>query len=131
MNQDATRPEPEAPISDIWRLPRVLELDTRAVRYRRPRTTISNGEIREVREGVEITIRTDGEFPIRALAPVLWVANEAVTESERVGEKQYRFFAYEPARLKTDSVIALGWPNMRQKAVKTRFRYRPSSATNR
>ena len=127
MNQDATYREPEGPTSDLWRLPRVLELEVRTVRYRRPRTTVSDGELREIRDAVEITIRTDGEFPIRALAPVLWVGDEPVMESERLGENQYRFHAYDPARLRVNAVIALGWLNMRQKAIKTRFRYEPAA----
>jgi hypothetical protein len=52
-------------------------------------------------------------MPIRAMAPVLWVGSERLTESEAVDKegKRVRFWSFNRARLQPGAPITLSWMN--------------------
>jgi hypothetical protein len=108
---------------DLWTLPDVVWVDTERVTYDLPRRRIAGGQILQVREGVEVTIQTDGPIPMRALAPQLHVGDVVMTESEPAGHLRYRFVGYEPDRLKEGESISLGWSMADSPLKVTRFRF--------
>jgi hypothetical protein len=106
--------QPQPPKRDIWSLPRILAVQAVRRRYREPRVSYRRLERVEHFEAVEILVQTDGPFPTRALAPVLYVGDERVDHWERAGKNAYRFFALEPERVRDGAPIALGWPDDRE-----------------
>lgn len=78
---------------------------------------------REFTEAIEILVHTTGEFPIRALSPVLFIGDVKIAHYEREGENTYRFYAYNPDELKEGAPISLGWPFSSNRATPTNFRY--------
>ena len=115
-------PRPAPP--DLWRLPRIVKLRIERVRYARPRRHVQAGRVVEVAEGVEIFVETNGEIPVRALSPALYVGTTEVAEHDRVGESQSRFFVPDEAALRDGSPITLGWAGVPGRRVRTSFRYR-------
>jgi len=109
MTGDSSSRIPEPAPVDLWRLPRVLQIRARRVRYRAPKQHAVGSKVVEVNEGVEIDIRTDDEFPVRALSPVLYVGATALTELERVGKNHYRFRGIAPEKLIEGAPVLLGW----------------------
>lgn len=107
-------PEPQPPQRDPWHLPVILDAKALLRRYREPRASYRGLERIEHYEAVEIVVTTDGPFPIRALAPVLYVGDEPVDHWEIDGRNAYRFFAYERERLSEGATLALGWPDDRR-----------------
>lgn len=103
--------QPQPPKRDIWSLPRILDVQAVRRRYRKPRVSYRRLERVEHPEAVEILVKTDGPFPTRALAPVLYIGDEPVEHWEMEGKNAYRFFAFEPSRVRDGAPIALGWPN--------------------
>jgi hypothetical protein len=61
------------------------------------------------KEVVEITVRTSGPIPARALGPALYVGTLALIECAQVGINAYRFTAFDPKALKRGSPIILAW----------------------
>jgi hypothetical protein len=64
---------------------------------------------KDANEAIEFQVTTSADFPIRALAPALFVGDIAVTEGKRVGERQYRFVSYGQPRFEENAPIAVGW----------------------
>lgn len=65
-----------------------------------------------VEDAVEIVVSLGSPMPIRALAPVLYVGEIPLTESERVDREgtQIRFWAFDRAKLRRPGApIMLGW----------------------
>jgi hypothetical protein len=122
MTTDADGKDPGPRPVDLWRLPRILAVEVARVRYRPPRPHVVAGRSVAMREAVEVTVRTAAPFPVRALAPVLYVGDVALTESETIDEKLTRFFAFEPRKLRRGAPIALGWVNAPGREP-TRFRF--------
>lgn len=108
---------------DLWTLPDIVWVDTERVTYDPPRRRIAGGQILQVREGVEVTIQTDGPIPMRALAPQLHIGDVVMTESEPAGHLRYRFVDYEPDRLKEGESISLGWSMADSPLKVTQFRF--------
>jgi hypothetical protein len=109
------------------RLPEVVGVEARRVRYRTPRIYFAGREQREASEAVEIQVRTAGPLPVRDLSPVLFVGEVPLGEYEPAGRHLYTFYAYEPGRLQEGAPIALGWPYAPDRKIPTRFRYQPQS----
>ena len=109
---------------DFRRLPEILQVEIRHVHYSKPRPYVDGLRLLEIREGIEITIRTSEEFPVRALSPVLFVGDVALTEGEQVGEKLYRFYFPYVERLKEEEPISLGWTRNPKDRVQTPFVYK-------
>ncbi len=125
MSIDRDNREPEPPEVDLWSLPEVLSVEAVRVRYEEPRIRAVGPQLVEMKEAVEILVRTAGEIPVRALAPVLFVGNIPITESETVRENLYRFLAFDADRLKRGALISIGWTGTDRK-IKTKFRYEVS-----
>ncbi len=109
------------------RLPEVVGVESRRVRYATPRVYFAGREQREAREAVEIQVQTAGPLPVRDLSPVLFVGEVPLGEYEPAGRHLYTFFAYEPGRLQEGAPVALGWTYASHRKIPTRFRYQPQS----
>ncbi len=64
------------------------------------------------------------ELPERAVAPVLFVGDHRLTESEPAGFRKYRFFAFDSTALKEDAPISLGWDVAQSPRSETGVRYK-------
>jgi hypothetical protein len=126
MNFDTGVPVQHRDAKDIWHLPKVLEVTVHSRHYDPPRRITSKGVDRQVHDGVEVEIRVSEPFPVRALGPVLWVGDEPLTVAEGAGKNVYRFLSFEPARLKANAPISLGWNSQRSPKKETEFRYTPA-----
>jgi hypothetical protein len=109
MDGDFTRQELQAPAPDLQHLPKIESVKAVRIRYRRPVQYAEGASRRETDEATEFQVRTSEDFPIRALAPALFVGDVVVTESERVGDRQYRFVAYGEPRFEENAPISVGW----------------------
>ena len=94
---------------DLQRLPDVLDVQARNRRFDPPRRFTVHGIDRQVRTAVEIEIRLSEPFIIRTLGPVLWIGEEPLSSAESEGGLVYRFFSFEPSRLRANAPIALSW----------------------
>jgi hypothetical protein len=72
-----------------------------------------------------IEIHTDGDFPARAMSPILFVGDVPLRECHRVGEGVYRFIAPVGVELKKNARIALGWAPNPAQATPTGFKFAP------
>lgn len=115
-------PNPEK--RDLWTLPNIQTLEVARVKYPEGRKHVVAGKIVELSEGVEIIVRTDGEIPIRALTPALYVGSTEIAENERVDATTYRFFVLDDDACKAGAPITLGWVGHPPKA-RSKFHYRP------
>jgi hypothetical protein len=116
---------PPPPHVDLWRLPRILAVDIRRLRYLRPRPQIRAGKLIDVREEIEILVSTDGEIPMRALAAALYVGEAEVVEGERIDATTYRFFAEDEKALRPGAPIRLGWAGLKLPPGETASHYDP------
>jgi hypothetical protein len=107
-----------------WRLPRIVAMEALRVRYSPPAYHVIERELRPVSEAIEIVIQTEEPIPERALAPVLFVGDEELTESEPAGYLRYRFFGFYPDRLKESAELALGWTMANSPRVQSELRFR-------
>lgn len=123
MASDAAQPEPGGR-GVSWHLPQILAVEALRIAYAPPAYHVVAREYRAVSDAVEITIQTDGPIPERALAPVLFVGDEQLTESEPAGVLRYRFFGFEPDRLREGAPLALGWTVANSPRVESGFRFR-------
>jgi hypothetical protein len=103
-------PQPRRPARDPWYLPDIRRVEAVLRRYRRPRVTYEGLERIEHKQAVELLVETTGPFPVRALAPVLYIGGEPVPDWEREDDNVYRFFAFAPERLEDGAPLGLGWP---------------------
>jgi hypothetical protein len=115
--------QPASP--DLQRLPDVLDVQVRTRRFDPPRRTTSHGVDRQVESAVEIELRLSEPFTIRALGPVLWIGEEPLSSAESDGGVIYRFFSFEPDRLRVEAPIALSWGDRDSPRKVTSYRYRP------
>lgn len=59
-----------------------------------------------------------------AITPVLFVGEQKIEDFQVLGEKEYKFLAYEYQNLPDQAPIALGWPEDAENRVISRFIYR-------
>lgn len=109
MAGDFTNREAPPPGVDLERLPEIETLEAVAVRFRKPVMYAVGAKRLETNEAIEFQVTTAEDFPIRALAPALFVGDVAVTESQRVGPKKYRFTAYGRHDFRQQAPITVGW----------------------
>jgi hypothetical protein len=109
MTSDSESKLPAPPRRDLWTLPRIEELKIERVRYRVPRQHMVGGREVAFEGGVEILVQTDGEIPIRALSPALFIGSAEVAENEQVEARLHRFFVLDEAALRPGASITLGW----------------------
>jgi len=112
------------PLQESWVLPRALTVEAVRVRYSRPRRHVTGGRVSEHNEAVEVTIRTDGPIPVRALAPELRIGEAVLTESEPAGPNLTRFIGFDIDRLQDGAEIALGWSSTKSPPERTGFHFR-------
>jgi len=105
----------------------VLDVHFRRRHFDPARRVTSAGVDRQERDAIEIEIHVSEPFQIRALGPVLWVGEEALTSAEGNGKNRYRFFSFKPDALKADAPISLGWNTPGAPRTRTRFQYAPPS----
>src|SRR3954454_1742775 len=103
-------PQHRRPAGDPWYLPESGRVEAVLRRYLRPRVTSEGLERIEHKQAVELLVETTGPFPVRALAPVLYIGAEAVPDWELEDDNVYRFFALPPERLEDGAPLGLGWP---------------------
>ena len=108
MDEDSTNQEVRAPEPDIRRLPEIESIKVVRVRYSEPVQYAESASRKEAYEAIEFQVTTSADFPIRALAPALFVGDVAVTESERVGNRKYRFVSYGSHEFRDDEPISVG-----------------------
>jgi hypothetical protein len=110
-----------------WELPEIVDVSIQAAAYRprAPKNFVSPMEAAQ--DAVEIVLTLKSPMPARALAPVLYIGDARLTESEPVDKenKRVRFWAFDPSKLKTGAPIAMAWtgetpPKEQEKA---KFRY--------
>jgi hypothetical protein len=124
-------PEPRRPVRDPWYLPDIRRVEAVTRRYRRPRVTYEGLERIEHKQAVELLVETTGPFPVRALAPVLYIGDEPVPDWEREDDNRYRFFAFRPERLEEGAPLGLGWPGDPEPRRRAKQRFKLSKPGRR
>jgi hypothetical protein len=111
MSTDAASPRrgPRQIRPKPWKLPRLVEVHSKLVHFEKPKLYAQDSRLSEANEVVEIVVETSEPFPDNAYGPVLNVGDHVLKDSERIGERTYRFFGYEPDSLQEGSTISLGW----------------------
>ena len=109
MDGDISSQEMRPAQPDIWRLPEIESIKVVRVHYRQPVQYAEGASRKEVSEAIEFQVTTSDDFPIRALAPALFVGDTAVTESKHVGDRKYLFVSYGRREFKDDAPISVGW----------------------
>jgi hypothetical protein len=94
-----------------WELPEVVNVDIRSATFQPRKSRHVASPLAERPNAVAIVVTLKAPMPIRALAPVLFVGDTPLTESEAVDAegRQLRFWGFDRARLAADAPIALGW----------------------
>jgi hypothetical protein len=115
MTADSGHPIQESAQIDIWRLPKVLKLEARHVRYRDPKRYTTKQGVQQIDEAIEVDVFTDGEFAQRALSPVLRVGDAVLVWYDCVAKNHYRFRGMGPdmSKMQEDSPVELTWPVQR------------------
>jgi hypothetical protein len=124
MEADKGSRQPASHEVDLRRLPEIISVETVLVHYGKPRPYVDGTRLIQTREGLEVSVKTTQELPIRALSPVLFVGDVPLTEGERIGENLYRFYYPESQRLKEGEPIFLGWTRNLDQRVQTAFAYK-------
>ena len=89
-------------------VPGIKSAVARRVRYDKERRFFAEGKELAAADGVEIDVETDAEFPIAGTGPALFVGGVPIVDSQRIGERRYRFFAPPSLALAADAPLALG-----------------------
>jgi hypothetical protein len=111
------------PRRDLWALPKISRVTIERRRYQPARKHTVAGKLAESTEGVEILVETDGEIPIRALSPALFVGSAEIAENEQVDARMYRFFVHDERALRAGAPIVLGWVGQPPPKAPSNFRY--------
>lgn len=111
--------EPEL---DIEHLPNILNVKLERMRFDPPRLHVAAGQESWIEEAQCVTIETDGEFPVRSAAPVLFVGDVPLTESEAAGDNYYRFLVLHDEQLAEGATIGLGWSGIPEPMRTTDFK---------
>jgi hypothetical protein len=104
-------------------LPAIVSVEASRVRYDPPRRHYVGKELMEIREGIELLVRTAAPLPVRAITPVLFIGDTVVSDYEVAGPNLYRFFLFDLERITLGAPIALGWPFAPRAIRPTSFRF--------
>lgn len=111
-----------------WKLPEIRGVEMRAAVYEPRRPSNFESPLSVARNAVEFVVRLAAPLPARALGPVLWVGEKALTESESLDKegKEFRFWSFERTGLKDGAAIALAWTGEKpvNEKGKAKFTYR-------
>lgn len=91
------------------RLPRVVSIATRLVRFEPPQRRNFESSLPRLERTVEFLVETAGPIPTRALSPVVYVGDVPVTEVAADDDTHYRFTAMEPERLEEGAPVTMSW----------------------
>lgn len=97
-------PRDEEPLT----LPGLKSVVARRVPDGEPRRFVADGDEYSETDVIEIDVETDADFYVAGTGPALFVGDVPITDSERVGDRQYRFFAPASLPLEEGAPIALG-----------------------
>jgi hypothetical protein len=122
MSNDSGAPRRSAHVADLAKVPDVVSIAIRRRHFDPPRRVTRKGVDRRVSDAIEFEVRLSEPFPIRALGPALWVGDEALTTAD-VDGLTYRFFAFEPDKLKPNAPISLGWSTPSEGRKTTQYRF--------
>jgi hypothetical protein len=104
-------------------LPRIVRLRIRRIRFEAPELKYFTSAQSERRDAIEFLAETDGEVPVRAYGPALFVGDVEINQSERIDRTTWRFLSFAPERLKPGDPISWGWMKDPESA-RTRTDYR-------
>lgn len=90
-------------------LPRPLSVTARLTRFEPQERRNFESSLPRLPRTVEFLVETDAPIPVRALSPVLYVGDVAVTEVVADDDTHYRFIALQPASLRQGEPVTLGW----------------------
>jgi hypothetical protein len=112
-----------------WELPEIIDVKIRATPYQPRATRNFANPIEAAQDAVEVVVILKSPMPARALAPVLYVGEARLTESEAIDKegKQVRFWAFDRSKLRAGAPIMLVWTGeVPPKATKkAKFTYSP------
>jgi hypothetical protein len=97
-------PRDHKPIS----VPALKSAVARRVLYDKPRRFFKQGNEYLESDVIEIDVETDADFAAAGTGPALFVGKTPILDSERLGERRYRFFAPGSLSLQENAPIALG-----------------------
>jgi hypothetical protein len=106
--QDDGTGREEAREDEPLTLPAVKSVVARSVRHEKPRRFFTHGDEHSEADVIEIDVETDAEFYIAGTGPALFVGDVPIVDSERIGDRRYRFFAPASTDLEEGAPIALG-----------------------
>jgi len=112
MTSDPGSLESSAPFGDrrtSLQLPGVVAVQAQRVTPEPPARRNFDSALPRPEQAIEFAVETDAPIPIRALAPVLFVGDTAVTEVRADDPTHYRFLALQPDALQDGAVLRLGW----------------------
>lgn len=123
MSNDSGERMPDAARPDFL-MPKILDVQIRRTLFEpRPLRNFASS-MPSSDKAVEFIVKTDGPIPIRALGPVLYIGEIAVTEVSELGPNVYRFIAPTAQEMTRNAKIVLSWtgqsPTGKDRAV---FRY--------
>lgn len=109
-------------------LPRVISVVARPTRFEPPTRRNFSSELPVLESTVEFLVETEAPIPIRALAPVIYVGETAVTEVFADDDTHYRFVAMRPNELRQGEPVTLGWSGTRvEERIDTGIRFEGAS----
>jgi hypothetical protein len=106
--QDDGTGREERHVAEPLTVPGLNSVIARSVRYESPRRFFTNGEEHSESDVIEIDVETDAEFYIAGTGPALFVGDVPIVDSERIGDRRYRFFAPASAALEEGAPVTLG-----------------------
>lgn len=125
MSSDQTTPLPPALAPD-WELPEIVDVKIRQATFRPRKPRNFDSPIAAVKNAIEVVVSLKSPLPIRAMAPVLYVGDQRLTESQAVDKegKQIRFWAFDREALSDGAPISIGWEGDPREQRKTKFSFR-------
>ena len=99
------------------RLPAIRGVRVRRVVVRPPERRNLVSTLPPSEDAVEIEVDTEFPIPIRAMGPVLYVGDVALTEAVAVSPTTYRFTGLDRGALPDGAPLALGWTGDRRESA--------------
>jgi hypothetical protein len=129
-NDGSAREEPRK--HEQITVPRLKSAVAHRVRYDKPRRFFKQGKEYFESDVIEIDVETDADFAVAGTGPALFVGKIPILDSERLGERRYRFFAPGSLSLRENAPIALGRGGsgvpVPEKKSRVLFRWDPASS---
>ena len=124
MSADETSPLQPAP-APAWDVPEVSDVKTQRKNYRPRKPRNFDSPIEPVKNAVEVVVTLESPMPIRAMAPVLYVGDVQLTESEALGKEglQIRFWCFDQEELVDGAPIHIGWLGSPRDKRKLKYKF--------